>query len=336
MEMTDNRDSQQAIRQAAERLVDRHRQGGSIDRLSADPAVARVREVWDDAAGLSAHPDYADLMGSPTWRERIVSAWRELFRPIARGSLTPAHVVLAAACLVLIAVGIGMTRSASPEYRTQIAEVRELILPDGSQLTLGAKSEIAKLAFSSGARRVQMGVGEAFFSVAKNPARPFFVQAGGTLIRVVGTKFNVKYDGDQVKVSVLEGMVQVIRPTGAAESVTSATGQPHVTLTAGQQTVVLETEPGFTARVAPIQGAAPGDWREGRLSYEDAPLSEVIADANRYRSGAITIASPTLAGERINTSFKTSQVDQMLETLPDSVNAQIVKHPDGTVEIRAK
>jgi transmembrane sensor len=326
-----------ALRGAADRLVTAQRDRALHAWLAndGDPAAARVKQVWDDAADLGAHPGYADLLGPPTMRERLVAAMHALREGIGP-VLTPAHMALATACLVVVALGIAMLRPAAAEYSTQIAEVRELTLPDGSQVTLGAKSEIQRLAFSADARRVRMGQGEAFFSVAKNADRPFIVMAGDALIRVVGTKFNVKYNGAQVKISVLEGVVQVIRPNGDPEAVISATGQPHITLTAGQQTVVAEAQPGFLANPVPIQGDAPGAWREGRLSYEDAPLGEVIADANRYRSGAITITSPALARERINTSLKTSQIDQMLDTLPGSIGAQVVRKPDGTVEIRGK
>lgn len=334
--MNDSHDPS-AFRDAAERLVRARRDRVFDDWLAndGDPAAARVKQVWDDAADLGAYPGYTDLLGAPTMRERSV-AMMHLLREGIGAVLTPARTALAATCLALVALGVALLRPAAPEYSTQIAELRELTLPDGSQLTLGAKSEIQRLAFSAAARRVRMGPGEAFFSVTKNPDRPFIVMAGDTLIRVVGTKFNVKYNGAQVKVAVLEGVVEVIRPNGDPETVIAAGNQPHVILTAGQQTVVAEAQPGMVAKPVSIQGAAPGAWREGRLSYEDAPLSEVIADANRYRSGAITIASPALARERINTSLKTSQIDQLLDTLPDSIDAQVVRKPDGTVEIRAK
>lgn len=331
-----------ALREAAGHLVDADRRGL---RAEEDPAfnnwrdqdharaasAARVMQVWDDASELKMHSHYGALLGKPTLRERIVAAIRSFDRPV----FTPARTALATGCVALLVVaGTMLFSPASPQYRTEVAEVREFRLADGSEVTLGAKSEIAKVMFSSEARRVKMGTGEAFFAVTKNPKRPFLVQAGDALIRVVGTKFNVKYDGTKVKVSVLEGVVEVIRPGGAIETVSSAAGQPHVTLKAGQQAIVSEAKPGLAVQAS--VRIDPGSWREGRLSYEDAALSDVIADANRYRSGEIVISSPDLGRERINSSFKTSQIDQMLDSLPDSINARVIRHPDGRVEIRRR
>ena len=53
--------------------------------------------------------------------------------------------------------------------------------------------------------------GEAYFTVAKNPGRPFVVAAGGVGVRAVGTAFNVRLDSDAVEVLVTEGRVQVSR-----------------------------------------------------------------------------------------------------------------------------
>ena len=86
-----------------------------------------------------------------------------------------------------------------------------LTLEDGSvvELNHGGKLEID---FSSETRRVRLVRGEANFTVAKNPERPFVVNAGGVDVRAVGTVFNVRLAREAVEVVVSEGRVKLERP----------------------------------------------------------------------------------------------------------------------------
>jgi len=78
-----------------------------------------------------------------------------------------------------------------------------------------------------------MRKGEAFFSVAHDTSRPFFVTVGDVQVRVVGTKFDVKRGVDAVHIGVAEGVVEVRRPDGAAKE------QEPQRLTAGQEVTLV-------------------------------------------------------------------------------------------------
>ena len=102
--------------------------------------------------------------------------------------------------------------------RPGIAEVREIHLSDGSEVTLGARSSL-EVAFRLHERRVALTSGLAFFSVSKNPSRPFIVLVGDKEVRVVGTKFEVRRDPAGMRVSVVEGTVEVMQvPERASET----------------------------------------------------------------------------------------------------------------------
>ena len=87
------------------------------------------------------------------------------------------------------AAGIGIAfipRKAKHEtLSTVIGQMREIVLPDGSIVSLNTDSEIS-VAFSPTVRKICLLRGEALFDVAKNKARPFVVWAGGTQVRAVG------------------------------------------------------------------------------------------------------------------------------------------------------
>jgi transmembrane sensor len=85
-------------------------------------------------------------------------------------------------------------------------------LPDGSVLQLNTDS-VVETAYSPTERRVRLKKGEAFFSVAKNPQRPFWVDVGAVSVRAVGTAFNVRFRPEAVEVLVKEGKVSVNQAT---------------------------------------------------------------------------------------------------------------------------
>ena len=123
-----------------------------------------------------------------------------------------------AACVMLLAMGAGVLlypRLTAPHYETRIGEQRDVLLSDGSRVTLNTNTALS-VHYSKGRRFLVLERGEALFSVAHNTARPFDVAAAGTLTRAVGTEFNVDMRNTKVTVSVLEGVVQVSTATDVA------------------------------------------------------------------------------------------------------------------------
>src|SRR6202035_2168216 len=93
-------------------------------------------------------------------------------------------------------------------YETATGERLAFTLNDGSQVTLDTQSEL-KVSFSSAERSVRLTRGQAFFEVAKDAKRPFVVEVNNRRFVAVGTAFDVRVDGDQVRVTMVEGTVRV-------------------------------------------------------------------------------------------------------------------------------
>lgn len=218
-------------------------------------------------------------------------------------------------------------------HATEVAEIRDIVLPDGSLVTLGARSSITT-DFTEEERRVTLGRGEAFFAVEKDVARPFIVVAGDTRVRVVGTKFDMRHGVDEVKVSVLEGRVEVERISqseGTPDIINSGTGKTKNILTAGQETISVAG--GVTiVRERLVQKVAT--WRSGRLVYANETLREVVADANRYYDGEIILASRELGDLRVTASFKSGQVEQMIRSLSVALALQIDRTDGNHIVLR--
>lgn len=91
----------------------------------------------------------------------------------------------------------------------------KITLPDGSMVWLNSASSLKfPIVFNDLERRVYL-TGEAYFEVAKNKYKPFKVYSNNTVVRVLGTHFNVSaYSNEEaIKVTLLEGSVKISRGT---------------------------------------------------------------------------------------------------------------------------
>ncbi|NVJ70486.1 MAG: FecR domain-containing protein [Alphaproteobacteria bacterium] len=183
----------------------------------------------------------------------------------------------AAALAAMIMLVVGLRNFGAPEYGVQEyttgkGEQRLVALADGTTVQLNTDSKI-KVMFDGEARRTELAYGQAIYSVAKDTDRPFFVEMGESAVRVVGTKFDILRHAKKVQVTVAEGIVEF-----SPNKETPAQNKPR--LTVGNQLVHGEG----TADISITQVDAERflAWQKGYLEYEDAPLTKVVADLNRY------------------------------------------------------
>lgn len=227
------------------------------------------------------------------------------------------------------------TMAVVPDFATDLAEIREVMLEDDTIVTLGAKSQIGT-EFTSTTRTVTLLAGEAFFEVTKDPYRPFFVSAQDTLVRVVGTKFDVKRSADIVHVSVLEGVVEVMKPNDIPAAIEAAdtSNIDKQVLTAGER--VSAARRVALPQAKQLGQAEPGAWRAGRLAYEDASLAEIVADLNRYYDRPVRIASSDVGDLRSTVAFRTEDIEQVFEVMA-AIHPIVVERPAaGEIIIRRK
>lgn len=292
--------------------------------IDADPRHAEAYEAlwlaYDDIASLKHLGALAPLEeASPRrwWRGPAAS---RLFS--ARG----VYAAIAASLLLVVTLSFGIFDTPGVETQTRLAETRVLTLADGSRVTLGARSSI-RADMSGADRRVELVAGQAFFEVAHDAKRPFFVEAGDTRVRVVGTKFDVNMGISSVKVAVLEGVVEVEAPAPLLSK-----GKVAV-LRQGQRidTPVSVSLFASATPAIPVQTAetAPGGWRSGRLAYADERLGDVVSDLNRYYAPGIRITDPALADMRVAASLRPDEVESFVDNLPMLVGAKVERGANG-------
>ncbi len=302
------------------------------DRPEHRVAYQQLDTIWDQLAVLAETPEGARL-------RRSVEAASEggrfgrLFRPASSGGFFFNRPLAAAAAVALFAVCAGLLwfrggNEIAPEltYATATSEIRVVQLSDGSQVTLGAESEL-RVAFSEDLRALTLLDGEAFFDVTSDPERPFVVEVNDIYVKAVGTKFDVHKRYAGTNVAVLEGRVKVATNTGAAQ--TDAT---PLFLSAGEQ--VSKPQDGAFTDVGSVSELEFGAWRNGRLVFRDAHLIDVVTDANRYFEGSISLQASDIYEERVNLTLRTDQIDQlpaMLELM--DLPIEVRESPGGRITI---
>jgi transmembrane sensor len=100
----------------------------------------------------------------------------------------------------------------------------------------------------------------------------------------------------------------------------------------GQQ---LRLEGREIADAGPLNGDPEG-WRKGRLLYADAPLREVVADANRYSSHPIRLASREIGDLRVTVSFRTGAVDELIRNLDAGLPVRAEHEADGDIVLEGE
>lgn len=236
--------------------------------------------------------------------EAIRAAGKPVSPPARRG-YRPAALALAASLLLAVALWTAGNPALFADYDTAAGELRSVALADGSTLELDAGSAVS-LDFNRGIRRVVLHQGQAFFSVAADPARPFEVVAGSGTVRALGTAFAVRLEGKSAEVTVHQHAVSIRLENGASLA------RLEAGLHAGYSAHALGAP-----QPADLQRSEA--WRRHLLVFEDQPLAAVVRELNRYRRGGIYLVNAAVAGQRVTGSFDTRDPERALQTILDSL-----------------
>jgi transmembrane sensor len=247
----------------------------------------------------------------------------------------------AAAVLAAVAVGAIWLQQGSGESQTlstAVGQQRNVTLADGSTVTLNTNT-ILETDLRRRTREIYLRKGEAHFQVAHDRSRPFLVHAGDAVVRAVGTAFEVRVLTDQhVDVVVDEGRVEV-----QATSLLPASPNPAAHTRAVVATTVRALNAGerlSTASrdyaVTPItaqQMSSELAWREGAIIFDGQPLSEAIAEIERYTDARIVVTDPEIARLRVGGRFRTGDVQEFFDALQTALPVSIRHTNAGLVFI---
>lgn len=192
--------------------------------------------------------------------------------------------------------------------RTMKGRKFQLILADGTKVWLDAASSLTYPIAFTGMQRKVKATGQVYFEVAKDPAKPFIVEAAGTSVQVLGTHFNVNAYEDEstMKTTLLEGMIKITRDNNSS------------LLKPGQQAVINASEPGSIKVNNTVDIDAVMAWKNGLFQFINADLNTVLRQLSRWYDMDIVYEGKMPKREfegKIGRDLNLSQVLKLLETL---------------------
>lgn len=284
---------------------------------SRDPAnaeaFAEVESLWDDTNRIADRPSILRLTAEAHARTRPSRAGRSL-RPLL---VMGAGVLLA----ILVAGWWIFDVERAQDFATVTGEQKALALSDGSHVQLDTQTRLNAL-MKDGTRQIRLEQGQAMFDVAHDRARPFRVSAGNVEVEATGTKFDVRFVGGVTRVALFEGGVNI-----------------HMQ---GRETVHLSPGEMWSSQSAPAASISQLDlrrasaWTQGRVIFDDTPLSQAISEINRYTPHKVILAAPGRADDPISGSFKTGNPSGFLKAVAALLSLRVEQQPSGEYLLRER
>jgi len=270
--------------------------------LARDPAhvhaFGKAQAAWGGAPVHSA----AVALAAP----RKPSAWRRLqphWKPLAT----------AAVLLLGLFSFSNLPMRLQADHLTVVGERQRLQLDDGSKVLLNTNS-----AFSSRIedhqRIARLYQGEAFFEVVPSRGLPLEIDAGPVRASVRDTAFAVRYLNGEAQVQVQRGDVDL----------STTFDDARVRLSAGESIRIGPKGFGPPAKLDANKDLA---WVQGRLIFENCPMSEVLAELRRYYPGWIVNTNDKLASIAVTGNYRLDQPLDVVRSLAHITSAKLSEYP---------
>lgn len=313
-------------------------EGNALDAWLAadaanDAALQRCATAWNSLEGAAGTPEMVALRADALEHMRRVNQrrWAKPFRP--------GRFARAAAVALVLSIGGGAWYSnmaRDEELATGVGERRVLTLADGSHVSMDAKTQVA-VSLSKDQRRLQIDAGRAKFDVAAEPGRPFTVEAGSHIVVATGTSFSTERVDGKLHVIVYEGKVVVLNGAMPDPQTLLALrrhpGEGAVALHPGQEFVVQDGAPRGVVR-SDVAGSS--SWEAGMLEFIEEPLSDAVAQLNRYSTRTIVVTDARAAAIKVDGVFKAGQTDAFVEAMARVYPVRTRRRADGTIEISSR
>lgn len=230
--------------------------------------------------------------------------------------------VAAGIALIAIISLVVIQFTGSDSLQTYYADTsgKQVVLPDGSTITLNTASEIKySNTYGEDSIRTVSLTGEAFFEVKSNPQQPFVVQLNEATVEVVGTSFNIQaYKNTQdINVVVATGIVR-FGSTNNEESVLLKAGdRGTINKNNNQVSQIMNTDVNYLS------------WKTQQIVFEDVSLDKVIQTLNSLYEANITISAETAVNCKVTVSFDHQSLEAILSVLEETLDLTYIENGDN-------
>lgn len=295
------------VRQSGDALSD-------ADRIAfeawydADPrhqgAYLRAQAIWHSLDKATVQSNLRPDVQAPKAVRPVVS------RRVLVGGIAAAAASAAGLCVLTL------TNRSQTEIQTALGEMRKVPLSDRSVASLNSDSRVL-VDMTPKLRRIVLVQGEVLFEVAKDPKKPFVVEAGNVRVRAVGTAFSVRRKALGAEVLVTEGVVEVWNG-GAAPKRLHAGDGAFVPDAKEEITVSAQAED-ITRKLA---------WREGKIILQNQTLEAAVEEFNRYNRIKISIEDPAIRNERLVGQYRLDQPEDFADTVRELMDVPVRVEPE--------
>ena len=248
---------------------------------------------------MSADQDRPDAQPADDPAPKRRRSWRRLWLP-----------ALLMGVIVAALWGPNLLRPPPPAwtvYNNVKGQIRRVVLADKSVLHLNGASQV-RVVYEDDDRRAAIGQAEAAFTMTPSEDRPFRISSGDRVIEIPGGEINIlrqtSQNGARTVLTIRHGQARIYPEDRAAEGIDAKAGD-EVSWTDGQD----------PPEVRKVNAANAFAWQTHRLAYDKAPLSQVVADLNRYVARPIRIVDSSLAGLLYTGVLNVEGEDMMLRKL---------------------
>lgn len=304
------------------------------DELNAK-YLKKMKEIWESSE-----------VDTEQFNPDVNAAWNKLNTETTKGDKTfslPSrgdrkiwHLISRVAAVLVIGLGIvffiyKLNVDTAPAGQMVVEThqnhtEKQIALPDGSKVWLGRNSKIRyPESFDGPSREVSLD-GMAFFEVSHNPDKPFLIQAGETVTKVLGTSFNLRaYESDDlITVTVITGKVSLSNRKDEGSAV-----------------ILAKEEKGVFSKKTNGLSKGPNDdlnfmaWRTGKIQFKDAILEDAILQLNQHYGMNIALNTPTPQKCLLTATFDNQSLEEVLVVI-ETIFEATRENKDGTIVLTAK
>lgn len=234
--------------------------------------------------------------------------------------------VMKIAAMLTLILGLGyfyfinQNTPAQTVITTVANQIKQIELVDGTKVWINENSTFKYLKeFTSKNREVYLN-GEAYFEVAKNPAKPFIIHSKNTFTQVLGTSFNLNTNEDISEINVVSGKVTLVLNSDKNNKVVLLKGERGLLLD-GQ----VEKSAFFNANTMA--------WKTKKIVFKSTELKKVVKVLQDFYNIEIEL-NKNISNCLITSTFDNKPVEEIFKVLNiiakiDNIQIDSVYHLSG-------
>jgi len=274
----------------------------------------KMKQIWSANEQLKV---FSKIDEKADWK--IIQAKRQ----VKKNRLNP-WLKYAAALMVTMGVSLIYLHENTPGFgkiaqNTTKKEQSEVLLADGTMVYLNENSKlIYPKKFDNDKRLVKLE-GEAFFEVKPNAKKPFIIESGEAIVKVLGTSFNVYNKADSsTELSVKTGKVSLKSKKDKEQEVILVKGD--VGLLKNHKVIKLKSK--FNNH---------DSWRTKALRFHQIPLTQVLKDLEKHYKVKFDNRNQKIKGLNITIAFHKDEIDLVIHQLEILLQVKIIKHKNSYI-----